>query len=204
MQRTDDNQDLQKAYALHQRGSLSDAEALYRKLIQRNAKNFQALHLLGLLEASCGNFDQAKSLMARSLSVRPTNIEFIENYATILFQTADYKAALDIAQNGLLIHSKSVPLTYLCAISLFKLERLSESLAQFDKVLSLQPSNPSALNERGSVLAALKQHDAALASVEKAIALAPNDAEAHLTGGMYAASLSGMPRRSTPTKKRSH
>jgi predicted O-linked N-acetylglucosamine transferase (SPINDLY family) len=193
MAATNDNQDLQRAYALHQNGDLKQAAALYRELIRRNANNFQALHLLGLVEASLGNFEHAKSFMARSLPIRPPNIQFVENYAAILFQTADYTAALDACQRGLQLNDRSAALSYLKAISLFKLDRLEEALAQFDKVLSSQPDNPAALNERGSVFAALKRYDAALASVERAIAIAPSQPEAHLNKGNLCSELQRHP-----------
>src|SRR5580698_7171311 len=127
----EDADDLQKAYNLHQAGRLNEAAGLYRSLIQRNTKNFQALHLLGLIEASFGNFEQAKALMARSLEKKPPNIQFVENYATVLLQNADYGAVIDNAQYGLKFN-KSAALYYLSAVALFKLDRYSESLEQFD------------------------------------------------------------------------
>jgi predicted TPR repeat methyltransferase len=63
---------------------------------------------------------------------------------------------------------------------LFKLDQLQESRIQFDRLLSLQPHNIIALNERGSVLAAMKEYEAALASIEKALDLNPQYAEAYL------------------------
>ena len=53
-------------------------------------------------------------------------------------------------------------------------------LAQFNRLLELQPNHIAALNERAAVLGTLKQYDAALVGVEKAIALDPRYAEAHL------------------------
>jgi predicted O-linked N-acetylglucosamine transferase (SPINDLY family) len=179
----DDQQELRRAFLLHQRGSLKEAARLYRRLIARNSDNFQALHFLGLIEANVGNFGEAKRLMARSLSIRPPNIQFVENYATILFQTADFESALDICKAGLKLNSNSVALLYASAISLFKLDRFQEALAQFDKVLLIDAGHVPALNERGSVLAAIKQYEAALASVDKALALNQRYAEAHLNRG---------------------
>ncbi len=183
MPESHDEQELKKAYSLHQNGRLNEAAALYRQLIAKNPANFHALHFLGVIEASVGNFAQAKILMARSLSIQPPNIQFAENYATILCQTQDYKSALDVCRSGLQINKNNAPLLYVNAVSLFKLDRFSESLAQFGKLLSLQPKHVVALNERGSVLAAMKRHDAALASIEQALALAPQYADAHLNRG---------------------
>jgi protein O-GlcNAc transferase len=178
-----DDQRLQAAFSLHQKGNFNEAAKLYRALIKTNPTNFYALHFLGVIEAAVGNIDQAKHLMARSMSIQPPNVQFMENYATILILAGDSNSALKICQHGLQLNNANASLLYLSANSLFKLSRLQESIAQFDKLLSLQPNHIAALNERGSVLAELEQYDAALASVEKALVLNPQYAEAHVNKG---------------------
>ena len=127
MPNADDHRNLQRAISLHQNGSLNEAAGLYRELIKKNANNFHALHFLGLIEAGAGNMEQAKDLMARSLSVQPPNIQFIENYAAISFQTGDYETALTASQEGLRLNNANARLLYVSAVSLFKLSRFEES-----------------------------------------------------------------------------
>ena len=100
MSATDDGHTLQTAHSLRRSGRLSEAAGLYRQLVSKDSDNFHALHFLGVTEAETGNFKQAKRLMARSLSIQPPNIQFVENYATILFQAGDYKSALDFADRS--------------------------------------------------------------------------------------------------------
>ena len=121
--------------------------------------------------------------MARSLSMQPPNVQFLENYATILFQIGDYESALQVCQQGLQHNCSSVSLLYVSAISLFKLYRLKDSITQFDKLLLIQPNHIASLNERGSVLAEMGKYDSALESIEKALGFQPQYAEAHLNKG---------------------
>jgi protein O-GlcNAc transferase len=183
MSRSDDLQKMQTAFSLHQGGKFKEAANLCRQLIKRNSNNFDALHFLGVIEAGIGNFEQAKSLMARSLSLQPSNIIFIKNYATVLFQMGDYKSALQSCQTGLQRDNRNVSLLYISASSLAKLNQLQESLIQLDKLLSLQPSDVVAINDRGLVLARLRQYDAALAAFEKVLIFNLQYAEAHLNKG---------------------
>jgi predicted O-linked N-acetylglucosamine transferase (SPINDLY family) len=183
MPETDDDRQLKHAYLLHQRGSLKEAAVIYRKLISKNPDNFHALHFLGIVEAYFGNFEQAKLAMARSVAIQPPNIQFTENYAAILCESKNYEHALQVCREGLQLNSVSASLLYVSATSLFKLGQLQESLDQFDKLLLLQPNHVIALNERGSVLGAMKEADAALVSIDKALVLDPNHAEAHLHRG---------------------
>ena len=186
MSTTEDQHKLQTAYALHQKGDLREAAKLYRELVKRNPNNFHALHFLGLVEAGAGNIEQAKPLMARSLFIQPPNVQFVENYATLLYRAGDYDAALEICRKGLQLANSSASLLYIYAVSLFRLDKLPDSLAQFDKLLRLQPKHAAALNERGSVLARMSQYDVALASVAKALDIDPKYADAHLNmGNLY-------------------
>src|SRR5208282_5435450 len=118
---------LQTAYSLHQSGRLAEAARLYRELVDADANNFHALHFLGLIEAQSGNMERAESLTARSLSIRPPNVQFIENYATALYRNANYGAAAKACRDGLDIQNNNVSLLYMSALSLYKLGKLPES-----------------------------------------------------------------------------
>jgi len=117
--------------------------------------------------------------MARSLQALPGNTQFMENYAALLVQAGDCEAALAICQNGLASSPANASLRYISAVALLRLNRLQESVEQFDRVLLQQPNNVIALNERGSALAQMKRFDDALASFARAISLNPRYAEAH-------------------------
>lgn len=183
MSNADEQRELEIAYSLHRRGAVVEAARSYRALIKRNSKNFHALQFLGLIEAESGNVAEAKKLMARSLSIRPANIQFVENYATLLYQMKDYQSALQVCRDGLRLNASNVPLSYLRAISLMRLGRLDESLLQFDKLLALKPDYAIAHNEKGHVLAEMEQYQAALACVDKALSFDPKYADAYLNKG---------------------
>jgi predicted O-linked N-acetylglucosamine transferase (SPINDLY family) len=184
MSKRDEAQTLQLAFSLHRSGKFNDAAKLYRKIIKWNPRSIHALHSLGVIEAANGNLIEAARLMARSLSVQPTNIQFIENYATVLCQLGDYRTALDVSLKACSIDGTRSHLLYVSAVSFLKLRRLQDSLLQFDKILLQDPNHVAAMNERGTVLLEMKQYDAALASIEKAIALDPQFAEAHHNKGV--------------------
>ena len=173
-------QTLQTAHELRRSGKLNEAAKLYRKLVRKNSNDFHAMHFLGVTEAGGGNFKEAKRLMARSLSIQPPNVLFIENYATILFQAGDYRSALDVCEGGLKLDPASITLLYVSALALFKLDRFDESLAQFDQLILIAPKHVAALNERGSVLAAMERYDDALATIDKALLVDPRCIEAYI------------------------
>ena len=70
------DQQLQSAFSLHRAGNLDKAADIYRQIVDADPNNFYALQYLGIIEASLGHFELAKSLMARSLMINPQNIQF--------------------------------------------------------------------------------------------------------------------------------
>jgi Flp pilus assembly protein TadD len=170
---------LETAFRLHGAGRLAEASSIYRAILQRQPDHPSALHYLGVAEAASGKFDAAQSFMERSLRVAPRNLQFIENYASLLVQTGNCDAAIPVCQRGLALNPANPQLLYVEAVALVRLNRLPEAIAQFDRVLTLQPNNIVALNERGSALAQVRRFEEALASFAKALSFNPQYAEAH-------------------------
>lgn len=174
---------LEQAYALHRQGQLAEAAGLYRQIVKDEANNFHALHFLGLIEAAEGRLEQAEKLMARSLAIRPPNVQFVENYATLLFKAAQFDKAAEICRRGIGLDGKNLNLLRMLGLSQLKLGRPQDALAQFDAILALQRSNIAALNGRSVALSAMKQYDAAMAAVERALAIDPNSVDANINKG---------------------
>jgi tetratricopeptide (TPR) repeat protein len=65
-----------------------------------------------------------------------------------------------------------------------RLERPSDALATYNRVLVARPNDAALFNNRGAILQALKRFDEALASYEQAIALKPDYADAFYNRGV--------------------
>jgi protein O-GlcNAc transferase len=174
---------LQEAYRLHQQGQLVDAANICEKLIRRDSKNYDALHLLGIIKTSLGDFAEAKKLLERSLASKNNKIAYVENYASILFMSQDYDRAVQICTAAIEESGNTETLVYALAASLYKQGRLNEAIDQFDLLLSLYPNHLAGNNEKGSVLAELMRYDEALSYVENALRMNPRYPEAFLNKG---------------------
>ena len=82
MSRAENQLKLQTAFSYHQAGNLTRAAELYQDVLKNDPRDIHGLHYLGIVEASAGNLENAKSLIARSLSGQTPNIPYLENYAT--------------------------------------------------------------------------------------------------------------------------
>ena len=62
---------LARAFAAHQAGNIPQAEALYKLVLQADRRQFDALHMLGVIEAQRGNYAAGVARIDEALRVRP-------------------------------------------------------------------------------------------------------------------------------------
>jgi protein O-GlcNAc transferase len=179
----DEQQTLDRALSLHNKGNIAGAAKLYRRIITANPKNLAALHFLGVAEAAAGNIDRAKSLLDRSLRSDRVNVQFIENYAAILHRAGEHEDTIKLCQGGLRYASTSAVLLHASAAALSARGRHAEAIEHLTKLVAHHAGHFPAHFMLGSALAKTGQHDAALASYDEALRLNPELAEAHLDKG---------------------
>ena len=69
---------LNRAISAHQAGNLSEAQALYKAVLAHDKHQFDALHMLGVLEGQLGNFEEADHLIRRALKIDPAAFQLIQ------------------------------------------------------------------------------------------------------------------------------
>ena len=74
-------------FAHHQSGRLRRAEALYRKALQKDPDDANALHLLGVVAYQCGEAGTALLLIERALPALPKLPDVHLNYGNALRET---------------------------------------------------------------------------------------------------------------------
>src|SRR5215471_13034610 len=64
-------QAIEKGKALHRVGRIAEAEAIYRAVLARDPRQFDALHLLGLIRYQQGRPGEAHELLSQAIKLRP-------------------------------------------------------------------------------------------------------------------------------------
>ena len=97
---------LTQAVDLHQRGLLQDALALYEKVLVSEPKNFEALHLSGLIAYQTKNAVKGVELMGAALKINPRSVACMVNLGLAQHALGDlggaarnYLAALGVQKN---------------------------------------------------------------------------------------------------------
>src|SRR4051794_8240279 len=85
---------LQTAIAHHRAGRLGEAEVIYRKILEKDSANAEALHLLGLIACQMNQLEPAEELILRAAAIAPANGEFLMNLGEVQRRQGKLDAAI--------------------------------------------------------------------------------------------------------------
>jgi predicted TPR repeat methyltransferase len=161
---------LKEAVALHQAGRLDQAAARYRDVLASAPRQFDALHLLGVVRRQQGDAQAAVTLITQALAINPGQATAHCNLGAALQDMkrseealASYDAALRLNPGYALAWSNR-------GNALRALGRLPEAVESYERALQLRPAYPEAWCNRAIALLELGEAEAALASSERALA----------------------------------
>ena len=164
---------LDQAIQLHQSGRLSEAEALYRRVLAAQPRNIDALHMLAILCAQTGRPAQGLDWIGRALALNPSFPEAWCNRGNMLLELARWDEALAAYDRTIALGLANASVHANRGKALGGLQRSTAALESFDAALALEPDNVAALSDRGVVLMQLGRHQDALDSYHRALSQLP-------------------------------
>jgi tetratricopeptide (TPR) repeat protein len=137
---------------LARRQKLPDALAQFQAAVQTDPVNFAAHFNLGQELAIQGNFREAKSHFLLILSAKPFDADAQAGLASILGLEGHFRKARAHLKIALIFKPTVDTRLQLAQIS-YQIGEYSESVAQFRKLVLIQPDSPQVLNSLAWVLA---------------------------------------------------
>ena len=154
-------------------------EEALRLILQALAIKPDDAHFLAhhaILLARSGDFGQAETLYRRAIALDGAHVGFHRGLIDALNNQAKHEDAILVARSALALHSDDSALKCQAASLLMRSGELSEAEELLESA-TLQPSaSHAAWNLYSHVLALNKKYEKALAAIEQALALQPNDA----------------------------
>lgn len=161
-------------FAHHRAGRLQRAESLYRKALQRNPDDANALHLLGVVAYQNGEAGTALSLIERALPELPKVADAHLNYGNALRAVgrlaeaiASYRRALALDPDYGMGHNN-------LAAALNEQEEFAAGLASAERAIAFIPEYFGAYVNRAVALMGLARFGEAEATLRRALALEPD------------------------------
>ena len=142
----------------------------------------RGIEFLGL-----GRLDEAERALRKALEIDPNDDVAIANLGVVLYRQGDYRGAAD-SFSRVLRDPQRVTKRHLLALMMrgfanARLNRLSQSLADFETAITIAPLNPNGFAGRAMVRLELADHKAALADATVALALGLQDPKVYAIKG---------------------
>lgn len=179
IQDTADKASAAKALAEHAQGRIGSARGICEAALAVNPDDAECLHLLGVIAAQDGRFEEAAALFARAIAVDGRQPVFHSNLGNALASLGRQEAALQCYASALTLDPVYAEAWFNQGTLLGTMGRHRDAVASYDRSLQALPGQLQVHLNRGMTLQDLGEHDAALTDFTRALAIAPDSAEAH-------------------------
>jgi protein O-GlcNAc transferase len=162
--------------AAHKAGRLDEAEAAYRRCLQVDGHDAEALRLLGLVMQQRGRDGEAVELLGLALSAAPAAATWSALAASQLRLGMPERAHAS-CDSAMALDPGYLPARLQRAQARAALQRHADALVDWEIVLSASPDHAPAMVGRGNALARLGRPAEALAAYDAALAAHPGQVE---------------------------
>jgi tetratricopeptide (TPR) repeat protein len=125
-----------QAAALHRQGRMTEAEALYARIVEVQPDHFDALHNLGILKAQQRNNPEAERFISAALRLRPQSPEALSSLGNVLSAAKRHEEAIAAFNRALALNPRNVGALLNRGNALSGAKRYEEGLASYDQALS--------------------------------------------------------------------
>jgi tetratricopeptide (TPR) repeat protein len=171
------NQMMTRALQCFQSGNYDEAELILIKVLGTQPKNFDALHILGVLKGIKNQHQEALEFFRKALRVNSNDSFLNFNIAKAFSEIGDDEKALKFHSSATRLNPNHPEGWLGYGKSLSNLKKFDESLNLFNKAVTLNPEYAEAWTNRGCALKELGHFQQALDSFDKSLKINPYFAE---------------------------
>jgi protein O-GlcNAc transferase len=172
---------LRQAIAAHQSGKFTDAERLYRRALEVDAKQFPVLVMFGLLKGQLGDYREAERLLGDAVRINPNDAGAQFSYGNVLIALQRFDEAFTAFGKALALDPAIAEAHLNRGGIMMSRKRFKEAIECFDAAIRINRNYAEAYCNRAQALEETKRFDEALESCGAALALNPQNAEFHAT-----------------------
>ena len=178
------NQMMTQALQRFQSGDHDEAELILFKVLDTQPKNFDALHILGVLKGIKNQHQEALGFFRKALRVNSNDSFLNFNIAKAFSEIGEDEKALKFHSNATKLNPEHPEGWLSYGKSLLNLKKFDESLNLFSRAATLNPEYAEAWTNRGCVLNELGRFHEALDSFDRSLKINPHIAETWSNRGL--------------------
>ncbi len=131
----------QKAIGFHQQGQLDKADKLYIKILSRDPRHVEALHMRGVLKLQNNKHEYAKQLLDKAAKLSPMTALIRFHQGELYQSLADYSAAEEYFRKALALGSDESDVYFMLGNVLFDQLRFSEAVDSYKCAIERSPTD---------------------------------------------------------------
>jgi len=178
-QRTDINELLRQALALHQAGQLQEAEKLYRQILSSAPDHPDANHLLGILAQQTGKNETALQLVLKAIARNQSQPFYHNSLGNILKNLGRLDESIAAYRDALHFNPDYPEALSNLGLAFMEQKKFNDAAAAFQRSIQIRPDHAESYNNLGNIYTELKKFDDAESSFLKALQINNNYAEAY-------------------------
>jgi len=170
----DVERELRNAVQYHQKGQLTEAEDIYRKILERHPNHADALHLSGLAAHQNGKHDLAVNLIQKAIQQKPDNPAYYSNLALVFKAQGKLDETIFCLQKVLQFKPEDADTYHHLGTCCADYGRFDDAVFCYQKALKFKPDFVEAHSNLGNVLIDLGRLDEAIDCYCKVLKIRPN------------------------------
>lgn len=132
---------LQKAIGFHQQGQLKKADKLYSKILLRDPRHFEAMHMRGVLKLQDNKHEHAKQLLGKAAKLNPENALIRFHQGELHQSLTDYKEAEFYFRKALSLGSDEADVHFMLGNALFDQSRFQDAVESYKAAIKRSPND---------------------------------------------------------------
>jgi Tfp pilus assembly protein PilF len=166
-----------QAYGAFAQGDLDRSEKLCAGILQHRRDDFDALHLLGMLNFQRRRMVEALHFLSEALRINSSSADAMSNLGLAYQATGRHEEAIASYRDALGLAPDHPEILYNLGNACLALGLIDDALSSYDGALTREPEHAGALVNRGNTLVRLNRPAEAIASYDTALAVLPGHSQ---------------------------
>ena len=165
---------LEQGILFHKKNSFNEAKKIYKKIIELEKDNFQAIHLLGIIFCQQKDYNQGIRLIEESLRINDKNYSALNNLGNIFLELKKYPEAIERYKKALHLNENYTAAIYNLGNAYKAISEYKIALEYYYKAIISNPKFFEAYYDYAELLERIGRIEEALEYYYKLLELNPN------------------------------
>lgn len=165
-----------EAFALHQKGKLTDARDLYMDILKNEPENHEVWDLLGLLYYQAKEYIESEVCIKKAISIKPV-LYYVENLARLYLDKGDFELSIELYEELVTNCPNKYEYWFNLAMSYKNQQDLDKAKKAYYKALGINPKSHESYFNLAAICFEEQNPQGAVEYYKKAIEVNPEDWE---------------------------